>query len=85
MNNISILKNLYPNHLFEAVYINDQDGIFTISDTDISYRSDNFNTYYSYSELNDIAVLPNQCFDVIRIYLRNEKLEQLNQWIANVY
>jgi hypothetical protein len=77
MNNISILKNLYPNHLFEAVYINDQDGIFTISDNDISYRSDQISSYYSYSDLNDIAALPNECFDVIRLYLRSEKLGQL--------
>jgi hypothetical protein len=77
MKNILILKNLYPNHLFEAVYITDRDGIFTISDTDISYRSSSINNYYSYSDLNDIAALPNECFDVIRLYLRNEKLGQL--------
>ncbi len=84
MNNISILKTLYQNHLFEAVYITDGDGIFTISETDISCRSDQFNSYYTYSELHDIAMLPNQCFDPIRMYLRDEKLEQLNQWLANV-
>ena len=77
MNNISILKTLYQNHLFEAVYITDGDGIFTVSDSDISYRSDQFNSYYSYLELHDIAMLPNQCFDPIRIYLRNEKLKEL--------
>ncbi|OYU82566.1 MAG: hypothetical protein CFE24_15175 [Flavobacterium sp. BFFFF2] len=55
MNNISVLKELYPNHLFEAVYIQDGNGIFTISNSDISYRSDSNNIYYNYSELFDIA------------------------------